>query len=410
MRFWATASKGLEEVVAGELRALGLAVLEVSPGLVAFKGRKEDAWRACLWLRAGRRILWPLGGFEADDADALYEGSKGLPWAEVLSPDGTFAVEASVRDSAFHHSGFVALRVKDAIADSLRDRFGRRPDVDRHDPGVRVVVHVARRAVNVSLDVSGGPLHKRGYRLRSVAAPLNETLAAGILLLGGFDGSVPFADPFCGSGTLCIEAALIATRTAPGLLHQAPFGFQRWPGFDSGTWKRLLAEADGARRRAPCAIYGSDVDPTAVAAAKANAEMACMGRGFSLSRADARDFVAPAGPSGLIATNPPYGDHTGGGEDLAGLYKAFGDALKKGCSGWRAMVLTGDGALAKVVGLRPKRRIPLFNGPLECRLLDFEMYEGSRKQTGTGAEGRGGGGERENGRTREGEMGKIANH
>ncbi len=385
MRFLATASKGLEEVVAGELRALGLPVLDVAPGLVAFKGRMEDAWRACLWLRAGRRVLLPLGSFDAPDADALYEGAKALPWDEYLAAGRTFAVEAAVRDSAFNHSGYVALRVKDAIADALREQRGARPDVDRRDPDVRIVVHIAGTRADVSLDCSGGPLHKRGYRIRPVAAALNETLAAGILLLGGYDGTVPMADPFCGSGTLCIEAALMATRTAPGLLRAEPFGFERWPSFEPKAWHAIFKEAEGALRDAPAPILGGDADGSAVAAASANAERAGMDRWIRLKRGDARDFSAPAGPAGLIAANPPYGDHVGAGEDLAGLYSAFGDALKRRCPGWRALLLTGDGALAKAVGLRPKRKIPLFNGPMPVKLLEFEMYEGTRRRSGGGA-------------------------
>jgi putative N6-adenine-specific DNA methylase len=378
MRFLVTASKGLEEVVSAELAGLGLPVLESSPGLLAFKGKREDAWRACLWLRAGRRVLQPVGTFSAPDAKALHQGALEFPWEDLVGPDRTFAVEASVRDSAFNHSGFVALKVKDAIADRVRAEVGRRPDVDRSNPDVSVVVHVARGRADVSLDLSG-PLHKRGYRARSVAAPLKETLAAGILLMVGYDGASPLVDPFCGSGTLCIEGALIATRTAPGLLRQPPFGFQRWPGFDEARWKQILTDAESQRRRAPFPIRGSDVDPSAIRAADENAEWACVERVAKFRRADARTFSPPQGPPGLIATNPPYGDHVGEGEDLAGLYRAFGDALKQRCPGWRAALLTGSPALAKTIGLRPKRRIPLFNGPMECRLLEFEMYEGTRK-------------------------------
>lgn len=379
MKFLATVSKGMEEVTAAELRDLGLPVLEISPGLVSFKGKPEDAWKACLWLRSARRVLLPLGTFEAPDAEALYEGALARPWEDYLNPGLTFAVEASVRDSAFNHSGFVALKVKDAIADALRQRRGARPNVDRNDPDVRVVVHVGRETCSISLDCSGGPLHKRGYRVRPVAAALNETLAAGILLLGGYDGSVPFADPFCGSGTLCIEAALIATRTAPGLLRGAPFGFERWPGFDAKIWKGLFREAEAQLREAPAPILGSDADGAAVAAASANAERAGMDHRIRFKRRDAREFSPPKGPGGLIATNPPYGDHVGEGEDLPGLYLAFGDALKNRCAGWRAFILTGTPALAKSIGLRPKRRVALFNGPMPVKLLEFEMYEGSRK-------------------------------
>lgn len=384
MDFLVTASKGLEGVVCGELESLGLRASTMFAGMVAFSGRPEDAWRACLWLRAGRRVLQPLGEFEASSATSLYEGVLDLPWEEFLTLKSTFAVEASVRDSAFNHSGFVALKVKDAIADRMRQHLGARPDVDRSDPDVGIFVHIAGTRASVSLDVSGGPLHKRGYRTKSVSAPLNETLAAGILLLGGYDGSVPFVDPFCGSGTLLIEAALIAGKTAPGLLRSAqlPFGFQRWPGFNAKAWKDLAEEAELARCRPARSITGSDVDPAAVRAADANAEMACVGRWVKTRRADAREFAPPKGEPGLIATNPPYGDHAGAGDDLPALYRAFGDALKHRCAGWRALLLTAEPALTKCIGLRPQRRIPLFNGPTPCKLVEFKMYEGSRKGTG----------------------------
>jgi putative N6-adenine-specific DNA methylase len=378
MRFLVTVSKGLEEAAAQELADLGLAVMGSSPGLVAFKGGREDAWRACLWLRTARRVLQPLGEFPAESAEALYEGARGLPWQEVMTPDHTFAVEASVRDSAFNHSGFVALKIKDAAADALREAFGRRADVDRSDPDVRVVAHISGNLCSVSLDLSGGPLHKRGYRNRSVAAPLNETLAAGILRLMGYDGSLPFADPFCGSGTLCIEAALMATHTAPGLLRKTPFGFQRWPGFDPRPWRQQLEEARKRQRRAPHSIMGSDIDREAVVAARENARAAGMKHEVTLEAQSLAAFLPPA-DSGLMVTNPPYGEHVGVGEDLPSLYGALGDILKRRCEGWTAGVLTGNPALGKCIGLHPKRKIALFNGPMPCKLMVFEIYPGSRK-------------------------------
>ncbi len=378
MRYIVTVSKGLEDVVSHELKAMGLAVLDVSPGIVAFKGKKEDAWRANLWLRAGRRVLLPIGSFMAGSAETLYEGARNLPWPDVLSLDRTFAVEATVKDSPFNHSGFVALKVKDAVADAFRKRSGRRPDVDRRDPDVGIVVHVAGRTCTVSLDLSGGPLHKRGYRVKSVSAPLNETLAAGMLLTAGFDGRRPFADPFCGSGTILIEAALIASRTAPGLLRTGPFGFQRWPDFDEKVWTKIRSEAEKSVVRPAFPLYGSDRSKGAVKAAEVNAAQAVVDPWVRLECRDVRDF-GPRGKHGLIVTNPPYGDHAGADEDLPALYGALGDVLKQRCGGWTACVLTGSTALGKCVGLHAKRRIRLFNGPMECRMLVYELYSGTRK-------------------------------
>lgn len=345
---------------------------------MAFKGKREDAWRANLWLRTGRRVLWPLGSFPAPDAESLYAGTRALPWGDLLSPEKTFAVSASVRDSAFNHSGFVALKVKDAIADVMREKTGRRPDVDRVDPDVAVVAHVASGVCHVSLDTSGSPLHKRGYRVKSVTAPLNETLAAGILLLMAYDGSVSFADPFCGSGTLCIEAGLIATRTAPGLLRKGRFGFERWPGFKPEAWRKMVQEARESRRPARVAVMGSDRDRGAIVAAMANAEAAGLEADVRFERRSVESFQPPD-VRGLIATNPPYGEHVGTDQDLPALYGDLGDVLKRRCSGWRAAVLAGNPALGKCIALHPKRKIPLFNGPMECRLFVYELYEGSRK-------------------------------
>jgi putative N6-adenine-specific DNA methylase len=378
MRFLVTAAKGLEKTVADELRGLGLTVLDVSPGIVAFKGRREEAWRANLWLRAGRRVLLPIGSFQAGNAESLYEGARALPWTDVLSVDRTFAVEATAKNSPFNHSGFVALKVKDAVADAFRKRFNKRPDVDRRDPDVGIVVHVAGRTCTVSLDVSGGPLHKRGYRVKSVSAPLNETLAAGMLLMAGYDGRRPFADPFCGSGTILIEAALIASSKAPGLLRPVPFGFQRWPDFDERAWNKIRSEAERGVRRPRFPVFGTDRSKGAVVAATANAAAAGVDRWARVERHDVADFE-PEGHEGLIVTNPPYGDHAGTDEDLASLYGSLGDVLKQRCRGWTACVLTGNPALGKCVGLHAKRKVRLFNGPMECRMLVYEMYEGSRK-------------------------------
>lgn len=376
MRFLATAAKGLEAVTAEEVRALGLRVLAVEPGAVAFTGREEDGWRACLSLRTARRILLPLGAFEAPTAEALYEGALALPWEERLDLSRTFAVEASVRDAPASHSGFAALKVKDAVADRLRRRLGGRPDVDRKDPDVSIRLKWHGVRAELSLDLSGGPLHKRGYRQKSVRAPLNETTAAGILLLLGYDGTSPFSDPFCGSGTFAVEAALVATRTPPGLLRDRPFGFERWPGFRPHRFARLKEEAASRVTRPAFRITASDRDASAVEAARLNARRAGMEPWVSLAVADARAWTAP-GEGGILAANPPYGDHAGAGEDLASLYRDFGNALKRRGAGWTAGILCGDSALLKCIGLRPSRKIPLWNGPLECRLAVFRLVEGA---------------------------------
>jgi len=370
-------AKGLEEVAAQELRALKLEPRSVAPGSVSFEGPLALGYRASLHLRSARRVLVTLAEYEADGAASLFEGAKSVRWEEHFGPKTTFAVEASVRDSFTGHSGFAALKVKDAVADRCRAARGTRPDVDRRDPDLRIFLHLSGRRASLGLDLSG-PLHKRGYRVKPAGAALNETLAAGILLLLGYDGAVPFADPFCGSGTFAIEAALLASRTAPGLLGGRVFALERWPSFDARAWKRSLEEAMALVRNPGQEIVCSDREPSAVRAAHANLRAAGMLGCVRCVQADARQF-APERAGGLLVSNPPYGDHSGAGEDLGTLYSEFGDTLKRSCAGWKVALLVGEPALAKRVGLRPARRIPLFNGPDEVRLLVYELYEGSRK-------------------------------
>lgn len=385
MRFLVTVSKALEGVAQAEMAGLGLEPT-VLPGVLSVEGSMADAMRMNLHLRTARRVLLELARFPARSPEELYEGARSVDWKPFLTLKSTFAVEASVRDAFSGHSGFVALKVKDAVADACRDRMGGRPDVDREDPALRVVVHLQGQECILSVDTSGGPLHKRGYRKRSVAGALNETLAAGVVLLSGYDGKKTFCDPMCGSGTLLVEAALFATRTAPGLLRGAPFGFQRWPGFDRKGWESLVQEALALACPPEGEIFGADADGVCVRAAEANVEAAGMKGWIKVRRKAIADFVPPRGP-GVMATNPPYGDHVGAGEALVPLYRELGDMLKRRAPGWRAFVLCGNTALGKQVGLRPSQRRILYNGPSECRLLRFDLYEGSRKGHGTEIKG-----------------------
>ncbi|MEJ2421908.1 MAG: THUMP domain-containing protein [Acidobacteriota bacterium] len=380
MELIATTAKYLEDTTAREIRGLGLKVLRVAPGAVEFQGNLKAGMSACLELRSARRVLLKIGELEAAGEKALYERVRSLPWKDYLTPDHTFAVHASVRDSVLTHSGFAALKVKDAVADYFRDAFGRRPNVERRNPDVGIAVHLADNRCTLSLDMSGGPLHKRGYRAGRVVAPLNETLGAGILLLMGFNGDEPFADPFCGSGTLCIEAALMATRTAPGLLRRLPFGFERWPGFKRKAWDEVKEQSRAAIRLAPAPVWGSDLDRGAVEASTRNADEAGLGSSIRFETRAVWDFRPPPGNPGVLAMNPPYGDHAGSGEDLEALYRTLGTVLKHQCPGWRAGVLTGAPELGKRVGLKPSRKIPLMNGPMECRLLVYALYAGTKKR------------------------------
>jgi putative N6-adenine-specific DNA methylase len=370
--FFATAAKGLEDVLAGELRAMGASEVQPGTGGVHFSGSRTDGYRACLWLRTANRVLQPIVSFPCHTADQLYEGVRNCPWEDFLTPDMTLALDASVRDSALTHSRYVALKGKDAIVDRLRDHYGRRPDVDPAAPDLPVNLHLAGNRCTVSLDLAGEGLHRRGYRLERTTAPLRETLAAGLLLLSGWDGTTAFVDPMCGSGTLPIEAALLATRTAPGLARS--FAFQKWPGFDARSWQALRDEAHQLRRPAVAPILGADRDPRALRAAFDNAGRLTNVAAITWTRADFTTLAPPSG-AGTLVFNPPYGERLkDNGAELEILYQAIGDTLKQRWRGWTAWILTGNLAAAKCIGLKATRRIPLWNGPLECRLLKYDLY------------------------------------
>jgi putative N6-adenine-specific DNA methylase len=373
MDFFATTAKGVEELLAGELAALGIEGAALDRGGVHFSGAMEACYRANLWLRTASRVLMTLAVFPCDSPRSLYDGVRSIPWADFLTPDMTIAVDSNLRDSAMTHSGFVALKTKDAIVDTIRDRFGRRPDVDTRDPDLRVNVHLVKNLCTVSLDTSGTPLDRRGYRLERNEAPLRETLAAALVMLSGWDGKSPLADPMCGSGTIPIEAALRAAGLAPGLL-RACFGFQRWPAFDSALWQRLVTEARGsALDSLPAQVLGCDRSARALAVARQNSGRAGVEAMITLAQRDLSDFSPPPG-AGTLLFNPPYGKRLGEEEELKPLYRLIGDVMKKRCTGYTAYLFTGSADLAKCVGLRASRRIVLFNGPIECRLLRYELY------------------------------------
>jgi len=372
-QFFATTAKGVEEVLAAELVRLGVEDVSIEGGGVRFAGGMEAAYRANLWLRCASRVLMPLAEFACESPEQLYQGVRAIPWTEYVTPAMTLAVDCNLRDSVLTHSGFVALKTKDAIVDEVRDRCGSRPNVDTKDPDLRVNVRLFRNRCTLSLDCSGSPLDRRGYRLDRHEAPLKENLAAALVELSGWDGTVPFLDPMCGTGTIAIEAALKALRVPPGLL-RAGFGFQRWPGYDRGLWDRLVEEArQGMLAGLPAPVLGSDISHSAVAMANENARRAGVGELITLGRGEISELSPPAGP-GILIFNPPYGKRLGEVEDLKILYKEIGDVMKKRCKGYTAYLFTGNLELAKSVGLKASRRIVLYNGPIECRLLKYEMY------------------------------------
>jgi len=369
--FFATASAGTEDLLADELRALGLRGVRTGPGGVRFSGGIVDAMHACLWSRIAMRVLLPLAEFPAADAEALYAGARDVRWEEHLDPTRTFAVEAVGRTEALGHTHFTALKVKDAVADALRERRGARPDVNADDPDVRIVAHLANGRASLALDLAGEPLFKRGWRLAQTEATLKETLAAAILRACGYDGTRPLIDPMCGSGTLAIEAALIAQNHAPGV-HRT-LGIERWASFDEtlrAELRRMRDEARrGVRRGAPLVI-ARDRDPEAIRAVQANVRHA--GLPVQVQQADARE-LAPLDPPGFVVANPPWGKRLGGDRQrLKTFFWQLGQAWR-GLRGHRLAVLAGGPEFESAFGLRPTSRRPLWNGPVRCMLLQYDL-------------------------------------
>jgi 23S rRNA G2445 N2-methylase RlmL len=386
MRFFATCAKGTEGALRRELAGLRLAGVRGDRGGVAFEGRLEAGMRACLHARTAMRVLVELARFPAPSPEALYEGARQIPWERWLTVRTTLAVEASVSSSAITHSGYAALKVKDAAVDLLREKLGARPDVDAKDPDVRIVLHLARDEATLSLDLAGEPLHRRGYRAVTTEAPLKETLAAAVLLLGGADPELPFVDPVAGSGTLAIEQALRARRIAPGL--SRAFGFQRWPAYRGGpqsAWDRMKEEARGlALPRAPAPIVARDLHPKAVLAARRNAAAAGVADDVVVEQGDARD-LQPRFAEGTVAANPPYGERLMGSpgeapprdarvqeKKLVGFYRGLAEMLLRH-HGWTALLLSGNPLLARAIPLRPEIDHRLWNGPLEAHLLRYRL-------------------------------------
>lgn len=369
--YFATCARGLEPVLADELRALGAAGVEPGRGGVSFAGDRALLYRANLWLRTAIRVLVPVLEADVTSPEELYDAVRAADWSRYLTPEHTLAVDCNVRDSRLTHSKYAALKTKDAICDQFVERQGRRPSVDVDEPMVGLNLHVYRDHAVLSLDSSGESLHKRGYRPVLTKAPLNEALAAALVLLSGWDPETAFADPMCGSGVLPIEAAWLALRRPPGLTRRR-FGFQGWMDYDVGLWTALRDEARrGAGKRLPAPVVGSDVRRDAVAFATTNARAAGVGNLLRFDLKDVRDFRPPDGPPGLVLCNPPYGERLGEEKELRPLYSALGEALRR-CAGWTACVFTGNAGLARRIGLEPVAQVPLFNGKLPCRLLKFE--------------------------------------
>lgn len=375
--FFATASRGTEDVLADEMSGLGIDRVDVRRAGVAFGSDLEDAYRACLWSRVASRVLMRLASFEATDADALYAGVHAVRWTDHLGPERTLAVNVAGSDSPVGPSHFIALKVKDAIVDRIRETEGARPDVDKRRPDVRIHVHTSGEAVTVSLDLAGRGLHRRGLGRQGAVAPLRENLAAALVRIAGWPerSDAPLVDPMCGSGTLLSEAAGMALGVAPGLGRDRT-GVEGWRGHDRTLWRRLREEAKQRRseaRRREIRVAGFDVSPDAVSLAREMVHRAGFGESIRIRQLDLQGLRPPWDEAGTLVTNPPYGERIGEAGDLGPLYERLGDVLRRRFPGWSAWILSGNPALDKRIGLRPVSKRVVFNGAIRCRFLEIPI-------------------------------------
>jgi putative N6-adenine-specific DNA methylase len=370
-RFFATCARGLEPVLATELRQIGATDVEPSRGGVGFAGDRATLYKANLWLRTAVRVLQPVLEADVESPDELYQAVQSIDWPRYLTPDQTLAVDCNVRDSKITHSLYAALKTKDAICDQFIARVGRRPSVDTERPMVGLNLHIARDHCILSLDSSGDSLHKRGYRPVLTKAPLNEALAAALVLRSGWDPHTPFVDPLCGSGALPIEAAWVALRRPPGLTRKH-FGFMGWIDYDVALWSEVRDEARrGVLKKLPAPVLGFDVRRDAIEHSRGNARAAGIGHLLTFERQDVRDFVPPAGPPGTIICNPPYGERIGEEKELRPLYATLGEVFATRCGGWNCCVFTGNERLARAIRQPAREAVPLWNGKIPCRLLRY---------------------------------------
>ena len=367
---------GLEPVLAKELTQLGASDVQIGRRMVSFKGDKELLYRANFQLHTAIRILKPIKHFKALSADDVYEGVKDIDWSEYIGIDKTFAVDSVVFSEEFRHSKFVAYKVKDAIVDQFREKTGQRPNISISNPDIRLHIHIAEDHCTLCLDSSGDSLHRRGYRQESVEAPLNEVLAAGMILMTGWHGETDFIDPMCGSGTLLIEAALIARNMAPGLFRKE-YAFEKWPDFDAELFDKIYND-DSQEREFNHHIYGYDVDIKAVNTARLNVKAAGLSSDITVEEQDFKNFTQPKNKS-IIVTNPPYGERIST-NDLLGTYKMIGERLKHQFTGNEAWILSYREECFAQIGLKPSIKIPVFNGSLECEFRKYQMFDGKMRE------------------------------
>lgn len=366
--------KGLENVLAEELKQLGAENVEPGNRMVSFVGDLAVLYRANISCRTALRILKPIYKFYAQDADELYNAVKDFAWDSYINPSQTFSIDATVFSEKFRHSRFVTYRVKDAIADYFTEKYGKRPSIRLNNADFMFDVHISDNEVILSLDSSGESLHKRGYRVAQTEAPINEVLAAGIIMLAGWHGETDFVDPMCGSGTFLIEAALIAANINPGIF-RSNFAFERWPDFDHELFEEIYND-DSHERPFTNKIYGSDISPKAIDIASRNIKSASVGKYIELKAQPLQNIEEVAHEGGILVTNPPYGERIAV-EDMEGLYRTLGEKLKRVFKGYKAWVIGYNTELLDSIGLKPSLKFPLYNGALECELREYVIFEGT---------------------------------
>jgi putative N6-adenine-specific DNA methylase len=365
---------GMEEVLAAELSELNALNIRILNRAVSFNGDKKLMYRANYNLRLALNILVPIGESVLNGEKDLYPYVRSIPWEKYMSVDDTLAIDVALKSDLFSHSQFVAQKTKDAIVDQFRDKYGRRPSVDLEFPSLRINVFLSDRRITLSIDSSGNPLYRRGYRFRQGQAPLNEVLAAGMVKMTGWTSHVPFVDFMCGSGTIPVEAAMMAAKIPPGSLGR-PYGFQKWKDYDIDLFREI--EKESTIEKQAIRIYASDISPDAVRLATSHARNARVLNSISFKTCDFNEVTPPAGP-GIVLINPPYGERIVP-ENINELYGLIGTKFKRSFEGYTAWIFSGNYEAMKHVGLRPFRKIPLFNGQLECRLNGFALYAGSKK-------------------------------
>lgn len=368
---------GMEELLAQELRQLGASNIEIGIRNVSFEGDTGFMYKANLCCRTAIKILKPISAFNIFTEDDLYRKIYEMPWEKYMKVKGSLAVNATVFSDVFTHSQYIALKTKDAIVDRFRDREGERPNVDLDHPTLRINIHIDRNICTVSLDSSGESLHKRGYKTESTLAPINEVLAAGMIMLSGWNGQSDFLDPMCGSGTILTEAAMIACNIPPNI-NREEFGFETWPDFDIDLYEKIETAMLSKVRDFPRKIFGFDKDPVAIKKAKENIKNANLQDFIEVKEQDFFESEKEnPGPLHMLF-NPPYNERISV-QDVQHFYSSIGNTLKRNYPGTQAWMISSNMEALKFVGLRPSKKIKLFNGKLEARLVRYEMYEGSKK-------------------------------